>query len=429
MLDFKLEKTSNDLRIISSELKNTKAVTILILVKTGSRYEQAHENGIAHFLEHIFFKGTYKRPKTLDIAKELDGIGASYNAFTAEEYTGFYIRAESSHFNLALDMLSDMLTNSKFEQKEIQKEKGVILEEINMINDQPQAHVEYILKELLWKNQPLGRTITGIAQTVTNFNRKNFTAFFDNFYQANNIIITVAGGKSQDKKSLQDWTREVEKTFKKISNKKTPEYEKAHENQTKPELKIYNKKTDQSHFIIGFRALKYKDERRSILKVLNNIMGATMSSRLFTEVREKRGLCYYISSDVAYYEDTGFWGVSAGVDIKKTEEALKVIVSEFQKILNKKVSSEELLRAKENLKGHLYLSLEESMNVAQLLAEQEMFLGKIKDPDEIAKEIDKVSKEDIQKLDKDIFLPGKLNLAIIGPFKEEEKFKKILNEF
>ncbi len=428
MLDFKLEKTPSGLKIITAPLKNTKAVTLLVMISTGSRYEEKSENGIAHFLEHMFFKGTSKRPKTLDIAKELDAIGASYNAFTGEEYTGFYIRAESSHFALAMDILSDMLFNSKFDKSEIAKEKGVILEEINMIKDHPQAYVEYVMKELLWANQPLGRTITGVPETVSKFNRENFMSFFERFYRAQNMIITVAGGKGKNREH--DWAAKIKKIFSAVATKNINGFQEAQENQKIPALKIFSKKTDQGHFIIGFRGLKYSDPRREVLKVLNNIMGATMSSRLFTEVREKRGLCYYISSDIADFRDTGFWGVAAGVDIKKTDEALKVIIAEFEKIVAKKVSSEELLRAKENLKGHLYLGLEESMNVAQFLAEQEMFLGKILDPDKIVVEIEKVSKEDIQKLAKEIFVPEKLNLAIIGPFdKEEKKFEKIIKEY
>lgn len=427
MLDFEKEKLDNGLRIITAPLDNTKAVTVLVMVKTGSRYEDKENNGIAHFLEHMFFKGTQKRPTTLDIARELDSVGAAYNAFTGEEFTGFYVRAESSHFDLALDILTDMLYNSRFDEKEIQKEKGVILEEINMIRDLPQSYVEYLMKELLYGDEPLGRMITGLPATVTHFNRQTFTSFFADFYQPQRIIVTVAGGTANH--SSQSWTKKIKHVFEKKLAKRTPDFSKIKEKQIKPGLKVFHKTTDQAHFILGFRGFKYTDSRRPILKVLNNIMGATMSSRLFTEVREKRGLCYYVSSDIADFSDTGFWGASAGVDLKRVDEAIEVILDEFTKIKKQPVTTEELIRAKENLKGRLYLGLEESMNVSQFLAEQEMFWGKIKDPDQIVEETQKVTKEEVQKLANDLMRPEKLNLAIIGPFKDKEKLEKIINKF
>lgn len=431
MLNYKLEKLANGLKIITAPLANTKAVSVLIMIQTGSRYENTQNNGIAHFLEHMFFKGTKKRPKTIDIAKELDGVGAGYNAFTGEEYTGFFVRAESSHFDLALDVLTDMLYHSKFDEKEIEKEKGVIVEEINMYRDLPQAYVEEVMKELLWGKQPLGKMISGTAETVTKFSRENFIHFWQKFYQPEKMIVTVAGGPSTTLgvNSDQSWSEKIKKIFAKLPAKKTPPFEKIIEKQNKPQIKIFNKKTDQAHFILGFRSLQRTDARRPILKVLNNIMGATMSSRLFIEVREKRGLCYYVNSNIADYIDTGFWGVNAGVDIKRVEEAIKVILDEFSKIKNKLVTDEELKRAKENLKGRLYLGLEESMNVAEFLAEQEIFWGKIDDPDKVAADVQKVTLKDVQQLAKEIFQSKKLNLAIIGPFKEEEQFNRLLKEF
>jgi predicted Zn-dependent peptidase len=420
MLDYKLEKLDNGLKIITAPLKSTKAVSVLIMVGTGSRYENAQENGIAHFLEHMFFKGTQKRPKTIDIAKELDSVGAAYNAFTGEEYTGFFIQAESGHFDLALDMLTDMLFNSKFDEKEIEKEKGVILEEINMIKDLPQEYVEYVMKELLWNDQPLGRTITGEAETVIKFNRDTFTSFYKRYYQPENMIVTVSGDPTNQ------WSEKIKTVFSKLPKNHTADFEKVTGSQDKLKLKIFNKTTDQAHFILGFRALNYSDPKKPILKVLNNIMGATMSSRLFTEVREKRGLCYYISSGITDYIDTGFWGVNAGVDIKRIEEALEVIIDEFNKIKQNKVSNEELKRAKENMRGRMYLGLEESMRVAEFLAEQELLMQKIQDPDEVIADIDRVTKEDVHNLAKEIFNPDKLNFAMVGPFEKTEKFETIL---
>jgi predicted Zn-dependent peptidase len=292
-----------------------------------------------------------------------------------------------------------------------------------MISDLPQAYVEYVMKELLWNDQPLGRLITGTNETVTKFDRKTFTNFYKNYYRPENMIVTVAGGTNNE-----EWLTKIKNIFEKIPAQKTPEFQKAKDSQTKPQIKIFSKKTDQAHLIIGFRSLPRTNENRPTLKILNNILGATMSSRLFIEVREKRGLCYYISSDMADFIDTGFWGVGAGVDIKRIEEALKAIVTEFETIKENLPTDEEMTRAKENLKGHFYLSLEESMNVAEYLAEQMMFWGKVKDPEKLVSEIQSVTKEDVRKLAGEIFQPKNLNLAIVGPFKEEEKFKNIINK-
>lgn len=423
MLNYSLSKLDNGLRVITAPLENTKAVSLFVLVGTGSRYENKQNNGIAHFLEHMFFKGTTKRPKTVDIARELDAVGASFNAFTGEEYTGFYVRAESSHFDLALDVLSDMLFNSKFDEKEIEKEKGVILEEINMIRDVPQSYVEYVMKDLLYGDTPLGRMITGTPDTVTKFNRETFMEFRKQFYQPENMVVAVAGSDSKA------WSGKIEKIFGSLPKNTTEDPEKAIEAQSQPQLKIHEKKTDQAHFILSFRGIKRTDPRRPILKVLNNIMGGTMSSRLFIEVREKRGLCYYVSSDFADYMDTGYWEVSAGVDIKRAQEALEVILQECERVKNEDVTDEELTRAKENMKGHLYLGLEESLAVAEFLGEQELLWQKIEDPDEIVAQMVKVTKEDIKKLASDIMKPENLNLAIVGPFENKEKFEELLKNY
>lgn len=424
MLNFKLTKLSNGLRVVTAPLENTKAVTILILVGTGSRYETAEENGIAHFLEHMFFKGTKKRPQTVDIARALDSVGASYNAFTGEEYTGYFVRVSSNHFELGLDVLTDMLYGSLFSAEEIEKEKGVIFEEINMIKDMPQNYIEYVLKELLWQGQPLGRTITGERETVANFNRNTFVNFKEKYYRPENMVVVVSGGQNH-----KNWLEKIEEVFASKENIAIAKPQAAKNAQSEPQLKIHHKKTDQAHFALGFRSLKQTDAKKPVLQVLNNIMGATMSSRLFIEVRERRGLCYYVSTDAAYYADAGFWGASAGVDINRIEEAVKVILEQFAKLKTELVADEELNRAKENLKGRLYLKLEESLNVAEFLAEQELLESKLQDPDKVVEEYQKVTKEDIMELAKQIFRPENLNLAIIGPFEEKEKFVKLLKEF
>jgi len=424
MLDYKLTQFSNGLKLITAPLQNTKAVTVLFLVGVGSRYETKNINGMAHFLEHMFFKGTKKRPNTLDIARTLDAVGASYNAFTSEEHTGFYVRASSEHFDLGLDILFDMLYHSLFDPAEIEREKGVIAEEINMYQDTPQAYIAELAKKLFYGRQPLGWQISGLKETITKFNRQDFINFRDKFYAPNNMIVAIAGGQNS-----QDWQTKVKAFFQKIDLKSRGVCEKVKESQTKPGLLVYHKKTDQTHLILGFRTLPRTDKRRPILKVLNNLLGENMSSRLFTQVRERRGLAYYVSSEIADFCDAGILGASAGVDIKRAEEAVKVILEEFNRLKNEKVAIAELKKAKENLKGRLYLGLEESFEVAAYLAEQELFWDKIETPEELIGKYEKVSASDIQQLAREFFTRGNLNLALIGPFKDKTNFQKILERF
>lgn len=424
MIDYQLKTFPNGLKLITAPLKNTKAVTVLFLVGTGSRYETKNLNGLAHFLEHMFFKGTKKRPTTLDIAKSLDAVGASYNAFTAEEQTGFYVRASSEHFDLALDVLFDMLYASLFSSEEIEREKGVILEEINMYQDNPQAYIAEVAKKLFYGDQPLGWQVTGVKETVQKFNQENFIQFRNQFYTPDKMIVAVAGSPNGA-----HWEEKIQEFFQKVQAQKASRFQPIKEDQQKPAVLAHYKKTDQAHLILGFRSLARTDSRRPTLKVLNNLLGENMSSRLFTEVRERRGLAYYVASEMADFQDTGAFGAVAGIDIYRAEEAVKVILEEFQKLKEKAVSEEELTRAKENLKGKLYLGLEESFDVAEFLAEQELFWGKIDDPEDLVKKYEKVTSQDILKLANEIFLKKNLNLALIGPFKENDQFLKILERF
>lgn len=424
MIDYKLKTFPNGLRLITAPLTNTKAVTVLFLVGTGSRYEKKSINGIAHFLEHMFFKGTKKRPNTLDIAKTLDGVGASYNAFTSEEHTGFYVRVPSEHFDLALDVLFDMLYSSLFSPEEIEREKGVILEEINMYQDNPQAYIGEVAKKLFYADQPLGRQVTGEKETVRTFNQETFIQFRNQFYTPDNMIVAVAGSPNGA-----HWEEKIQEFFAKVQSEKTQQFQSVKESQQKPAILTHYKKTDQTHLFLGFRSLPRTDKRRYVLKVLNNLFGENMSSRLFTEVRERRGLAYYVSSEMIDFQDSGIFGAVAGVDISRVGQAIKVILEEFKKLKEKEVPPEELQRAKENLKGKLYLGLEESFSVAEFLAEQELFWQKVETPEELVAKYEKVTAKDILSLANEIFTAKNLNLAMIGPFKEKEKFINLLEEF
>lgn len=422
MLNYNKEILDNGLTIISAPNQNTKAVTILCLFGVGSRFEDERINGLSHFLEHMFFKGTKKRPTTLDISRELDSVGAGYNAYTGEESTGYFVRVPSNHFDMGLDVLTDMLFNSKFDATEIEKEKGVIIEEINMYNDDPRSKVELEIKDLVYPNQPLGRNIAGSKNTVSKFTREDFIKYKDMYYRPSNMVVVIAGGANHDA-----WKKQVKEKFLKYADTKFNSAILAQEKQSEPQVRVFYKKTDQAHFILGYRSISRKDPRRPAMKVLTNIMGQMMSSRLFIEVREKRGLCYYVGADMADFQDTGFWEVHAGVDLNRVDEAIKVILDEIGKLKKEHITAEELVRAKENLKGHMYINLEDSMAIADFLAVQQLFWGEIKDPDELAKEIDSVSQKDIQDLARELFVEKNLNLAIIGPFEDKQKFIKLLN--
>lgn len=421
MINYKKEKLNSGLRVITAPMKDTKAVTILVLIGAGSRNEQAKNNGVAHFLEHMFFKGTTKRPTTLDISKELDGLGAEYNAFTSEEFTGFYVRVAGDDFPKALDILHDMLFNPLFDPKEIEREKGVIIQEIRLYQDTPPRYIYDLAKALLFGDTPLGRNIAGTEKIISGVKRQDFLEFRHDFYAPENMIVAVAGSEN---KTL--WSEAIKNYFSKFEKAKSKGFEPAKIKQKEPHLLLHYKKTDQAHLFLGHPAIKRTDPRRPVIRVLSNILGGTMSSRLFIEVRERRGLAYYVRSDYADYRDNGALGALAGVDVKKVEEAITVILSEFDRMRTIKVTAEELKRAKENLKGHLYLGLEESMSVAEFLVDQEMFWGKIQQPEEIIEDVMKVTADDILKLAQEIFVPEKLNFAVIGPFKDEGRFRKLL---
>ena len=323
-----LETLDSGLRLVTIPMPATKTATVFVLVGTGSKYESKDINGISHFLEHMMFKGTTKRSGTMDIARELDSIGAEYNAFTGKEYTGYYAKASAEKLDTTLDVVFDIFLNSKFDENEIKTEKGVIVEEINMYQDLPQRHVSDLFEELLYGDQPAGWNIAGKKDTVVNFNRDQFVDYFNTHYVAENTIVAVAGNVKPE-----EVKKKVEDYFKNIRHGKSIGKPAVIEKQDEPKLLVSFKQTDQSHFILGFRSFGMFDDRRYALSVLSKIMGGGMSSRLFYEVRERRGLAYYVRSEVNPYTDSGYFGISAGVNNEKALDAIKVIIDEINKIL------------------------------------------------------------------------------------------------
>jgi len=411
----------NGLRIITVPMKDNPTATVLVLVEAGSKYETKKINGLSHFLEHMCFKGTIKRPKAIDISKELDAIGSQYNAFTAQEYTGYYAKSDAKHFKQIFDIVSDIYLNSTFPEAEMQKEKGVIIEEINMYEDLPNRHVQDLMMELLYGDQPAGWNIAGDKKNILNMKRDDFVSYKKMHYLPEATVIIVAGQVTE-----KEVLNEVKKIFGKVSRGKKSLKIKVKEKQNKPEVLLKFKKTDQTHFVLASRTYDLFNKKNAELAVLGGVLGGGMSSRLFQKLREEMGVGYYVRAYNDVYTDHGFFQVSAGVDNKRIYEVIDAVLEECKKLKNEKVSEDELNKVKECLIGNMKLSLESSDDIANFYGGQELLKKEIKNAEEKAKEIRKVTADQIQKVAKDIFNDKKLNLAIIGPFKNKAKFSKIL---
>ena len=419
--DFEKITLDNGLRLILASLPAFRSVTAIILCGAGSRYEAKETNGISHFLEHMFFKGTKNRPTATDISHALDEIGADYNAFTGKENTGYHIKAASQHLPLICDMLADMLWNSKFDTGEIEKERGVICEELNLYEDTPMRRVSEIYEQVLWGNQPLGWDIGGRKEVIRSLKKEDFANYINARYIPNNMVVALAGDfKRRGAVAL------INKHFGHRKQKDVSGFLPVSENQKKPAAKVVYKKTDQAHLVVGFRGLAIGHPDRYNAAILSTILGGGMSSRLFINLREKRGLAYYVRADHESYLDTGTLAASAGVDLKRIDDAILVILSEFAATCAKSVSERELNKAKEYIKGKIVLAWEDSRTVALSYGSDELLEGRVRTLDEYLREIDAVAAYDVQRVAKFLFTNNKLNLAVIGPFKDPEKFAKIL---
>lgn len=420
-MSYKLTTFENGLRFVSVPMETSDSITVYVLVGTGSRYESKDINGISHFLEHMMFKGTAKRPGAMDIAHELDAIGADCNAFTSKEYTGYYVKVASDKLEMALDVISDIFQNSKIDPDEVQKERGVIIEEINMYRDEPRRYIGDLFEELLYGDQPLGWEVAGQKEVVLSVPRDKFVEYFDTHYFAANTVIAVAG--KYDESQIED---KVRKYFSNIREHEPITALPVVEKQDKPAIKLQQKTTDQSHFIIGVRAYNRFDERRHALGILSIILGAGMSSRLFTEVREKRGLAYYVAASADSYADVGYMCAFAGVDNTRLIPALEVIMNEFRKLTQESVTDKELQKAKSFLHGKMAIGLETSDSLASFYADQELLRNEILTPQQKLEKLDKVTVEDILEVAQDIFKTERLNLALIGPAADEAAIYNLL---
>jgi predicted Zn-dependent peptidase len=419
--DYKKTTLKNGLRIITIPQKETRAVTILVLVGTGSKYEAKEVSGISHFVEHMFFKGTEKRKTTKEVADFLDKFGGDFDAFTGEEYTGYYAKVDGIHFDKALEWVSDIFLNSKLPALEMERERGVIIEEIKMHEDNAMRHIYQVWSELLYGDQPSGWDLAGTRESVSKISRTDLMDYVHTQYVAKNTVICVAG--NIDEKGAIEKVKKYFSKIRKTDFKRKPD---TVELQNGPQLKLKYKNVEQANLALGVRSFDTFHPDRYALRLLAVILGGTMGSRLFTEVREKLGAAYYVGTYNEDDTDTGYFATFAGVDDTKLEKVITAILKEYGRVAREKVSAEELKKAKDFMKGKMVLGLESSDAKASFYANQELLKNKILAPEEIFELIDRVTAGDIQRVAKEIFKTDRLNLAMITKFKEEDKFKKLL---
>ncbi len=397
------------------------SVTTLVAVGAGSRYETKKINGVSHFLEHMFFKGSKKYPSALEISTLVDGIGAVNNAGTEREWTDYWIKSSAKHIELASDILSSMISESLLSEEEIKKEVGVIVEELRMYRDNPQRYIWDLYAHLQFGDQPLGWDIGGDEKTLHSLKRSDFVSYIDSLYSPKNMVLVYAGKIPTNIEEI------AEKYFLSLparSQHKFIPYQL--KEQTKLKVNVFYKKTDQSNLILGVKGYDRNDPKRFAAQVLATILGEGMSSRLFIEVRERRGLAYHISADHEPYMDTGAFTVYTGLKLEKVYEGLEVIKAELEKVKNEKVTVEELTKAKEMTRGRIALRSESTNFLAEHFGTEFVLDREIETFENYLKKIDAVTVEDIQAVAKELFKNDRYNLQVIGPFKGSKKFEKIL---
>lgn len=416
-----IKTLKNGLTLITIDRPHIESVTTLVAVGAGSRYETKKVNGISHFLEHMFFKGSRKYPTAEIIATLVDSIGAINNAYTHKECTVYWIKSAVKHTELALDIISSMVKESLLSEEEIKKEKGVIVEELRMIRDSPSQYIGSLYERLQFGNQPLGWDIAGEEKIINQLKRDDFIQYIDSLYSPKNMVLVLAGKLSADVERL------AEKYFLDLPQRdyfKAKPYKK--NKQIKPKVAVFYKKTDQANLILGVEGYGRYNKKRYIASVLGVILGEGMSSRLFIQVREKRGLAYHISAGPGYYMDTGNFTVYAGLKLEKVYEGLEVIRTELERVVKERVTDDELKKAKEMIRGRLAIRSESTNFLAEYFGTSFVLDRKIETFEEYLKKIDAVSAEDIKAVAEELIKSERYNLQIIGPFKNTDKFEKIL---
>ncbi|MFA5753740.1 MAG: pitrilysin family protein [Patescibacteria group bacterium] len=410
---------SNRIPLITVPVKGAKTATALIMIKTGSRYETRLTSGLSHFLEHMFFKGTLKRPSTLALSSELDSLGGEYNAFTAKEFTGYWVKVAAPKLKNALNIISDMLINSKFDEAEINREKGVIIEELNMYEDNPLMHVEDVFESCLYGDTPAGWETIGTKANINRFKRRDFIKYLESQYGASSLYIIIAGGlKDSD-------TKAAAAMFNNFRRGTRREKQPIKERQSRPQVRSAYKKIDQVNLSLGVRTCPIGHPDEFKIKLLSIILGGSMSSRLFISLRERHGLAYYVRTSSEFYSDAGYLTTQAGVPTAKTAAAIKIILEEYRKIKETPVSAVELKRAKDLLTGKSLLQFEATDNLANWYARQAVLRPQIITPGEFLRAVRKITPKDLQRTARRYFIDRHLNLALIGRL-SAEKFRSVL---
>lgn len=409
MINFEKKVLDNGLRVILAPMNNTEAITLMVLVKVGSRWETKNINGVSHFLEHLFFKGTKSRPEPGQVHKDLNKIGADHNAFTSKEMTGFWVKLAGKYFDIGLDVVSDILLEPLFKEEEIEKERGVITQEIDMYEDNLRAKAQSVLENVIFGDQPVGWDIAGDKKTVGGIRREDIIKYEKENYLASNMVVVAAGNLNKD-----DVFGRIKKVFGRIKKGANKPCAKAEIHQKTPNVKIIKKDCDQTHLAMAFRAYDMFDEKRYAINLLSIILGGNTSSRLFMEIREKLGLAYYVYSWGDQYLDCGYLGLAAGVPHEKLLEVAEKIMLICKEIKDGKVSEKDISAAKNYVRGQTALKFETSDEIAGFVANQELFYNKLEQPDDILKKVERVTRNDILGVAQEIFLPGKTSFAAIG---------------
>lgn len=416
----RLDILDNGLRVVTRPMSHMESFSLGVWIRVGGRYEHGKNNGITHLLEHLLFKGTEKRD-TRKIKEEIEGRGGTFNGFTSEECTCYLVKLLPREIELGVDILTDMVLNPKLDETEIEKEKSVVSEEINMYKDIPAQYVHEILSEMLWPGQPLGMPLAGTAETVKSLKRKDLVSYKETFYNPQNMIIVGTGKIEED-----DLVKYVKKYLAGVEGHKVPVFEEAFSKQVHEHLVVEHRKTEQTHLALGFHAPHRFDPDRYVVSLANIILGANMSSRLFHIVRDEMALCYEISSSVRRYEDAGAFVISAGVDDKKLLKSLEVVLKVISSMKKEPAGAEELRRAKEYYRGQLLFALEDTMSLMLWLGEKIIIGEKETEVKRILERVEAVTVDDIMQASNKIFTAANANLAVIGPIKDAKKVREVL---
>ena len=417
---FEQTTLGNGIRVITAPMPQVSSVACFVMLAAGSRYETPESKGIAHFAEHMFFKGTERRPTARTISTEIDAIGGEFNAFTGKEITGYYVKCAAETRDIALDVLVDMLRNSLFDPTEVEKEKGVILEEMNVYLDTPQRYVGSVYDRLLYDDQPLGWDILGTKETIEGATRDTFTSYLDTWYRPERIVVGV-GGRLGD--GLEG---RLEELLGDIEPRETGAAVAVELPTDGSPVLLHTKQSEQAHLVLGVRGYELGHPRRYALQLLAVVLGGGMSSRLFTEVRERRGLAYYVHAANGSYTDTGTLYTGAGVDVSRIDEAISTIVAELRKMAAEPVPADEFEKARGYAKGRFVLRLESPQALIQFGIRREVLEHRIEEPDDVLRELDAVTAEDVQEVARDLLEGKRLYLAVVGPFDDPARFEKLL---